>query len=209
MKKRKRLAVIVRITFVLCLMIVLGCACGNSTTSDVSSSGSDSISTDATANKSLLTSFTGSNSVDIVGEWSNITFASSGAVTANISFDSTTNIATIVYDIGGNVYGISDPALETFTLDMTDFINNGTATFTETSDTHGDISVTLTFNDDNSGTFTGTAENGGSGTVTNGVFSGSFSISNGTVSFAIADSTFTFAGNTITCSTNISSTTIN
>lgn len=183
-----------------------GCAmfagCGSS-----SSTGStQSISTNATTNKNLLTSFTGSNSVAVAGTWTNSTFSTTGDVAATITFNSTTNVATIVFDIDGSVYGGNDPAAETFTLDMTNFINNGTAALTATSGTYGDISVTLTFYNDNTGTFSGTAVNEPTGQVTNATFTGTFSISGSNVSLTINDSHFDFNGVPVTCSNSVTQT---
>lgn len=170
------------------------------------SAATQSVSTNATTNKSLLTDFTGANSVTVAGTWTNVTFGSTGDVTAAITFNATTNIATIVFDIDGSVYGGADPAAETFTLDMTDFINNGTATLTATSAVYGDISVTLTFYTDNTGIFSGTATNEPTGQVTNATFSGTFSVSGSSVSFTINNSNFDFNGVSVTCNNSVTST---
>lgn len=165
-----------------------------------------SVSTNATTNKNLLTSFTGNNSVTVAGTWTNETFGTTGNVSAIISFNSTTNVATIVFDIDGGVYGGNDPAAETFTLDMTTFINSGTATLTAASTTYGDISVTLTFYDDSTGAFTGTATNEPTGQVTDASFSGTFSISGSTASFTIDQSSFKFNGVSVTCRNSVTAT---
>lgn len=202
----KRDIILVVVTLVCALALSFGCimftGCGSSGTSSTS----QSISTNATTNKNLLTSFTGSNSVTVAGTITNSTFSTTGDVTANISFNSTTNVATIVYDVDGSVYGGGDPAAETITLDMTNFINNGTSTLTATSATYGDISVTLTFYDDNTGTFSGTATNEPSGQVTNATFSGTFSISGSSVTFTINNSSFDFNGVPVTCTNSLTST---
>ncbi len=164
------------------------------------------ISTDATVNKGLLTSFTGPNSVTISGTWTNTTYGSTGDVTVNVVFDATTNVATVVFDIDGNVYGGTDPAPETFTLNMTDFINNGTATLTFTSAVYGDVSATLTFYTDNTGIFSGTATNAPNASVTNASFSGTFEISGSAVSFTIDAAQFDFSGVRITCTSSLTST---
>ncbi len=168
--------------------------------------GDVTVSTDATANIDLITSFTGSNSVTVSGTWTNETFASTGDVSVNISFDTSTNVVTIIWDIDGNVYGGSDPDPETFTIEMTDLISNGTATLTATSITYGDISVTLTYNTDGTGSFTGTAENEPTGAVENASFSGTFELDGGTVTFTVENSTFVYFGIPITCSNNVSAT---
>lgn len=164
------------------------------------------ISTNATTNKGLLTNFTGANSVAVAGTWTNTTFGSTGAVTANAAFDSTTNIVTVIFDIDGNVYGGADPAPETFSLDMTDFINNGTGTLAFNSAIYGDVSATLTFYTDNTGTFSGTATNAPSASVTSASFSGTFEISGSAVSFTISTAQFDFNGVTINCTSSLTST---
>lgn len=164
------------------------------------------ISTDATANTRLLTNFTGPNSATISGTWTNTTFASTGDVTANVVFDTTTNVVTVVFDINGNVYGGADPAPETFTLDMTDFINTGTATLTFTSAVYGDVSATLTFYTDNTGIFSGTATNAPNAAITNASFSGTFEISGSAVSFTIDTATFDLSGVSITCTDSLTTT---
>lgn len=203
--KRTHLVIISMI--VAAVILGFGCAlssCGDSGSS--SGSSTQTISTNATTNKNLLTSFTGANSVTVSGTWTNNTFSTTGNVSATISFNSTTNVATFVFDIDGSVYGGSDPAAETFTLNMGDFITNGTATLTGTSTTYGDISVTLTFYTDNTGTFTGTATNEPTGQVTDATFSGTFSISGSTVSFTVANSSFKFNGTNVTCSNSVTAT---
>ncbi|MBI2345757.1 MAG: hypothetical protein HYV03_02500 [Deltaproteobacteria bacterium] len=86
---------------------------------------------------------------------------------------------------------------------MTNFIANGTDTFAVTSATYGDVSGTITFKTDNTGTFSGTATNEPTGSVKNGAFSGTFSISGGKVTVTISDTTFTFMGTPVTCSNNL------
>ncbi|MFA5800790.1 MAG: hypothetical protein WC840_07645 [Candidatus Peribacteraceae bacterium] len=168
--------------------------------------GGGTISTDATANKNLITSFTGANSVTVSGTWTNNTFGTSGNVDANISFNTATNILTFVFNIDGNVYGHGDPAPETFTVDLTDFINNGTMTAHATSATYGDVSITLTYHTDGTGTITGTATNEPTGQVTNAAFSGTFALSGGSVTFSIDSATFTFNGVNVTCSNSVTAT---
>ncbi len=126
----------------------------------------------------------------------------------DISFDSTTQEITIIWDIDGNVYGGADPGFETFVVDMSEFVTNGTATLTATSSTYGDISASLTFYTDSTGEFTGTAENEPTGQVTNQSFDGRFEVESGVVTFYIDSATFEFLGNTITC-TNVFTATIN
>lgn len=204
---RKTVVGILAISAVSCAVLLgygsMLASCGSS---GGTSSTTAAVSTNATTNKSLLTDFTGSNSVTVAGTWTNVTFGTTGDVSAIISFNSTTNVATIVFDIDGSVYGGSDPAAETFTLNMADFITNGTATLTATSAVYGDISVTLTFNNDNTGTFSGTATNEPTGQVTNAAFSGTFLLSGSTVSFTINNSSFDFNGVSVTCSNSVTAT---
>jgi hypothetical protein len=168
--------------------------------------GGVTISTDKSANTNLLTSLTGQNSVTISGTWINETFGSTGQVTVNIAFDSNTNAATVLWNIDGNVYGGGDPDPETFVLDMTDFINNGTATLSATSTTYGDVTGTMTFYSDGTGTFEGFAENEPTGKVTNAKFSGSFEINAGAVTFILNKSSFDFLGTHVTMDSALSST---
>lgn len=201
MRKIKR-----KITVMLLVLVIFGpavfVACGGSGTP----APAKTISIDATVNKNLLTSFTGPNSVTIAGTWTNTTYGSTGDVTVNVVFDTTTNVATINFDIDGNVYGGVDPAPEIFTLNMTDFINNGTATLTFTSAIYGDVTATLTFYTDNTGVFSGTAVNAPNPAVTNASFSGTFEISGSAVSFTIDTAQFDFGGVPITCTSSLTTT---
>jgi len=203
MEKRNRTVALFLVTSFVSLVVFFGCGCGSTTSSNSSAA---AVSTNATVNKNLLTSFTGSNSVTMSGTWTNNTFSTTGDVDTIISFNTTTHIATLVFDIDGSVYGGADPAAETFTLNMSNFITNGTDTLTATSATHGDLSVTLTFKDDNTGTFTGTAINEPNGSVTSASFSGSFSISGSTVTVTINNSSFTYLGTPVTCSNSLTTT---
>lgn len=161
------------------------------------------ISTDATVNKSLLTSFTGPTSATVSGTWTNPTYASTGDVTADVAFNTTTNIVTINFDIDGNVYGGTDPAPETFLLDMTNFINNGTSILTFTSAIYGDVTAAITFYTDNTGEFSGSATNAPNPAVTNAGFSGTFEISGSAVTFTIDTAQFTIGGVNVTCTQNL------
>lgn len=187
------------------LVMFSGINCGGSGSTPAPSK---TVSTDATVNKSVLTNFTGPNSVTLSGTWTNNNYSTTGDITANIVFDTTTNVATINLDVTGNVYGRGDPAPETFTLDMTDFINNGTATFNLTSAVYGDITATLTFYTDNTGVFSGTGTNVPNPNVTDASFSGTFEISGSAVSFTIDTAQFYFSGVLITC-TDVLTSTIN
>ena len=178
--------------------------CNNYGITAVPSDSGVTFSTDTTANKNLLTSFTGSNSVTVSGTWTNEYYGSTGDVSVNISFNPSTNVVTIIWDIDGNVYGGADPDPETFTIDMTDLINNGTATLTATSTTYGDISMRMRYNTDGTGAFAGSVVNEPTQAVTNASFSGTFVLSGGTVTFTVADSSFVYYGIPITCSNTVS-----
>ncbi|MBI4124391.1 MAG: hypothetical protein HY609_06280 [Deltaproteobacteria bacterium] len=206
MKKRKQRAALSWAFFLMSLMVFFGCACGSTTSGTGRTSSSASVSTNATVNEGLLTSFTGSNSVSMSGTWTNNTFSTTGDVASTISYNQATNVATLVFDLDGSVYGGGDPAAETFTIDLSTFLANGTDVLTATSATHGDISVTLTFLNDNTGTFTGTATNEPTGSVTNASFSGSFSISGSTVTVTVDNSAFTFLGTPVTCGNSLTTT---
>ena len=184
------------------ILIFAGIGCGGSGTP----APTRTISTDATVNKNLITSLTGPNSVTISGTWTNTTYSSTGDVTVNVVFDTTTNVATVNFDIDGNVYGGTDPAAETFTLDMNDFINNGTATLNFTSAIYGDITATLTFYTDNTGVFSGSAANAPNPDVTNATFSGTFEISGSAVSFTIDTARFDYGGVEINCTYSLTTT---
>lgn len=196
------------VTVVILAIVMTGSAaftgCGGSGTP----APTKTVSTDSAVNKGLLTSFTGPNSVTLSGTWTNNYYSTTGDITANIVFDQATNIATINLDVTGNVYGGGDPAPETFTLDMTDFITNGTATFNITSAVYGDITATLTFYTDNTGVFSGTGTNVPNPAVTDASFSGTFEISGSTVTFTIDTAQFYFSGVLITC-TDVLTSTIN
>lgn len=202
MKTFKRTMAVAILTVVM-LSPALFTGCGGSGTPTPPAK---TVSTDSTVNKGLLTNFTGPNSVTISGTWTNTTFGSTGDVTANVTFDQATNVATVVFDINGNVYGGADPAPETFVLDMTGFIANGTAVLTFTSAVYGDVSATLTFYTDNTGIFSGTTTNVPNPAVTDASFSGTFEISGSTVSFTIDTAQFKFNGVSVTCTDSLTST---
>jgi hypothetical protein len=44
------------------------------------------------------------------GEWVNTTFGSNGAIAVEFGVDAATALATLVLDLGGNVFGAADPA---------------------------------------------------------------------------------------------------
>jgi len=43
------------------------------------------------------------------GEWNNTTFGSSGSIDIEFGVDAATALATLVLDLGGNVFGVGDP----------------------------------------------------------------------------------------------------
>ncbi len=200
MKTLQRSAVILTLAVLVCGAAVMA-GCGGSDTP----APTQTISTDAVVNKAVLTDFIGPNSVTVSGTWTNTTYGSSGGVTANATMDAA-NVVTVNFDISGNVYGGSDPAPETFVLDMNDFIANGTAVLHMNSAVYGDISATLTFYTDGTGIFTGTAVNAPNPDVTDASFSGTFQASGTAVSFTITSARFTYGGIPITCTSNLTTT---
>lgn len=164
------------------------------------------ISTDAVANKAVLTDFIGPNSVTVSGTWTNTYYGSTGGVIANATMDAATNVVTVNFDISGNVYGGSDPAPETFVLDMNDFIANGTAVLHFNSAVYGDVSATLTFYTDGTGIFTGSATNVPNPAVTDSSFVGTFQVSGTAVTFTITSARFNYGGIPIVCTSNLTTT---
>nr|MEE4269219.1 hypothetical protein [Candidatus Krumholzibacteria bacterium] len=162
------------------------------------------VSTDAAANEGLLTTLTGANSVTASGTWTNNTFSSTGNFMAEASFVPATNMATFIFDIDGGVYGGADPAAETFNVDLSDFIANGTADINVTSATYGDVSMSLTFYTNDTGTFAGTAINEPSGNVTDAMFSGTFEIDGGAVTLELGSASFNYNGTPVTMSNSFS-----
>ncbi len=193
----------------LAVMLGITSGCGNGTNnnggtttgSGTTGGGSANVSTDAEANAALITSFISSFSV-LEGTWTNTNFASSGKIDVELSFDSNTNMLEASVDIGGNVFGGLDPDAEKFEVDLSDFITNGTQTVNLTSDTYGDMEVVLTFLDDGTGTFEGTAS--GIPGVENGQVAGSLSVDGDTVTFSVDSITFDFGGDTITVTNDFS-----
>jgi hypothetical protein len=56
---------------------------------------------------------------DYEGEWNNTTFGSSGPVIASIAVDDDAALAMFTLDLGGNVFGASDPDPFTVEVDLT------------------------------------------------------------------------------------------
>ncbi len=184
--------------------LVLGTGCSSDDDEDNPTTPNLIVSTDAAANESLLTALTGPNSVTATGTWTNNTFSSTGDVMADASFVPATNMATFIFDIDGGVYGGADPAPETFNVDLSEFITNGEADINVTSATYGDVSMSLTFYTNNTGTFAGTAINEPSGNVTDARFSGTFEITGGAVTLVLSSTSFVFNGTLVSMSSNFS-----
>lgn len=193
------LAILVGLGVGLASMAVGAGGCGSSSNNN-SGGGGAAASTDAAANTALVTSFVAQGNV--AGIWTNNNFGSTGDFSVQSSFDQATKMFTITVDVNGSVFGGADPAPETFQVDMTDFIANGTGTINVHSDSYGDITVELTFLTDSTGTFTATATNVPGG-VTNGRVTGSFSIGGSTVAFRQDTASFTFGGQNITVTSTI------
>lgn len=174
---------------------VAGFGCG-STTNNGGGGGGGQISTDQAFNLSLINTFV-SQFATLTGTWTNNFFGSSGDFTVTSSFDEATGQYTITIDINGNVFGVSDPAPEQFNIDASAFLSNGTMNVSLNSAVYGDIMGTLTFFDDGTGTFEGTATNIPSG-ASNAQATGSFTLADGTVIFAVDSMSFDFGGNNIT-----------
>jgi len=49
------------------------------------------------------------------GVWNNTTFGSTGSASMQISYNATTKVASITFDVNGNVFGGADPTPETWT----------------------------------------------------------------------------------------------
>ena len=185
------------------LFIAAGCSSDDDTDPTTPTG---TVSTNATANEALLTDLTGANTVTVSGTWTNNTYGSTGDVTAVASFNATTGLADFVFDIDGGVYGGADPAAEMFTVNMADFITNGTTDLNVTSSTYGDVTLTITFYTNNTGVFTGTAINEPSGNVTDARFSGSFETNGGSVTLVLDDTSFNYNGTQVTCSSSLTMT---
>ena len=82
------------------------------------------------------------------GEWVNTTFGSTGSITVVVTLDEATRVLTITFDLGGNVFGGSDPPPIAIDLDIDDESSELTSAL------FGDVSVSI---DD--GNFVLSAEN--------------------------------------------------
>ncbi len=173
----------------------VGCGSSNPNTGGGGGGGAQ-VSTDATTNQLLITTFV-SQFANLAGIWTNNLFGSMGDFTVQSSFDENTGEYTITIDINGNVFGVSNPLPEQFTIPAGDFISNGTMNISLSSATYGDIMGTLTFFDDGTGTFEGTATNIPSG-ATNAQAMGSFTLADGTVIFQVDSMSFDLGGSNIT-----------
>ncbi len=70
------------------------------------------------------------------GQWHNTTFNSNGSISATVTVDATTASATISMDLGGNVFGGSDPAPLTAVIDL-----NGSGPFAGSDPLFGDFTI--------------------------------------------------------------------
>jgi hypothetical protein len=78
---------------------------------------SGTFSTTATIRRSL---YTPSQLVGTyTGAWNNTTFGSTGSASMQIAYNATTKVATITFDVNGNVFGGADPPAETWTCTVT------------------------------------------------------------------------------------------
>jgi hypothetical protein len=78
---------------------------------------SGTFSTTATIRRSLYTptQLVG----NYTGSWNNTTFGSTGTASMQISYNATTKVASITFDVNGNVFGGADPPAETWTCTVT------------------------------------------------------------------------------------------
>lgn len=84
-----------------------------------------------------------------VGQWNNTTFGTSGSASFSVTGDLGTKTATMIMDLGGNVFGISDPDPVTLTGVWTD----AGVTLTGASPFFGPASFTIDANGNFSGGF--------------------------------------------------------
>jgi hypothetical protein len=77
------------------------------------------------------------------GEWHNTTFDSRGPITASIAFDAMAMAVILEVDLGGFVFGASDPDPEELAIQVADLDlgEGGAITATVTSATFGDLEI--------------------------------------------------------------------
>ncbi|HEX5630510.1 MAG TPA: hypothetical protein VFY15_02520 [Acidimicrobiia bacterium] len=73
---------------------------------------------------------------DYTGEWHNLTFGSTGSIAATLTVDQGGGFALLTIDLGGNVFGASDP--DPFLVEL-DLVTGGP--YSGTSDLLGDYTV--------------------------------------------------------------------
>ena len=78
------------------------------------------------------------------GTWHNTTFGSEGPIIGNLVFDVATLTVTLDVDLGGLVFGTSDPDRETIVVSLADVALGADGTVTITSATLGDLVVSVT-----------------------------------------------------------------
>jgi hypothetical protein len=78
---------------------------------------SGTFSTTATIRRSLYTPTQLAG--NYTGTWTNTTFGSTGSSSLQLSYNATTKVATITFDVNGNVFGGADPPAETWTCTVT------------------------------------------------------------------------------------------
>ncbi|MGQ0825365.1 MAG: hypothetical protein ACT4OX_10125 [Actinomycetota bacterium] len=84
----------------------------------------------------LLRSISG----DYSGTWTNTTFGSTGSLDLTLTVDEAAGTVSADLDLGGNVFGGSDPAEESLAISID--IGNLEAPVTTTSATFGDLTIT-------------------------------------------------------------------
>lgn len=75
------------------------------------------------------------------GSWTNTTFGSTGSASMTVTLDEAAAMVTAEVDLGGNVFGASDPDPETFPIALD--VDNLGQPFTVSSATFGEITAQL------------------------------------------------------------------
>lgn len=76
---------------------------------------------------------------DYTGEWHNLTFGSTGSIEAGLVVDEAAATAALTLDLGGNVFGATDPDAFTVEFDLT-----SDGPYAGSNDIFGDFTVAVT-----------------------------------------------------------------
>lgn len=148
-----------KITFIALLALALAaCAGGGSSGTTTTTSGSSTTgSTEATTTTAATTTTEDASAARIAaaqqfegrfeGEWRNTTFGSTGPAVAEVVVDAAAKVATFTLDLGGNVFGASDPDPVVTDLDLTtdgpwEGTNDLLGDYTIMIDTEGHLTLT-------------------------------------------------------------------